>query len=120
MNREENGGRLVEKPSQTVWDRIQEAFDSKNVPKIAEKLDLRKQAVYKWRNGKLPGLENFIAISESTGCSLHWLVIGEGPKRIGKADAHTDLNYKQNDKLTDDDRKLVSSLIAALERGLKE
>ena len=67
---------------EAVWERIQEAFGRQKPPEIARRLGLEKQAVYKWRDGTVPGLDTLIKICESTGVSLHWLLFGQGSKVI--------------------------------------
>jgi len=64
------------------WERLQEAFNYANAPEIAKKLDLERQAVYKWREGNLPSLDTLLAINRVTGCSLHWLITGEGERKV--------------------------------------
>jgi transcriptional regulator with XRE-family HTH domain len=70
------------KSTKGFWDRLQEAFETSKAPEIARRLGLEKQAVYKWRDGSLPALDTLLAISETTGCSLHWLLTGEGPPKV--------------------------------------
>ena len=66
--------------STSLWERIQEAFGVRGPTEIASKLGFTKQAVYKWQNGEIPGLETLTKIAATSGVSLHWLVTGEGPK----------------------------------------
>jgi len=66
----------------TIWERIQVACDSSKPTEIARKLGYQKQAVYGWRDGERPGLDTLIRISKSTSHSLHWLVTGEGSRKI--------------------------------------
>lgn len=137
-------GYKLKKQKSTFWERLQDAFFGANAPEIAKKLDLEKQAVYKWRE-RLPGLETLIAISETTGCSLHWLVTGEGPQTIDTAYTGTPLfriepepelepvAFSVEEKaairrevlevlkdllVSSRDRKLTESLLADLERQL--
>jgi transcriptional regulator with XRE-family HTH domain len=70
------------KPSE-IWVRIQEAFGSQTAAEIARKLNIERQSVYKWRDGKnAPDLDRLYEISHVTGSSLHWLITGQGPKEI--------------------------------------
>jgi hypothetical protein len=103
------------KKAGTFWDRLQEAFDQANAPAIAKKLNVEKQTVYKWRK-TMPSLETLLAISRSTGRSLHWLITGEGSKTV---DAVSVPELKKG-KLSDKDRAMVESLLAALKKSLEE
>jgi hypothetical protein len=104
------------KKADTFWDRLQEAFDQANAPAIAKKLNVEKQTVYKWRK-TMPSLETLVAISRSTGRSLHWLITGEGPKTVSGAIAS---DFKRGSNLSDKDRTMVESLLAALKKSLEE
>lgn len=64
-----------------VWERLQEAFGNAKPTKIAS-AGVTEQSVYRWRDGDLPGLDTLIKIYELRNVSLHWLLIGEGPKFI--------------------------------------
>jgi len=105
------------KKSETFWDRLQEAFHQANAPTIARKLDVEKQTVYKWRDGTLPSLDRLLAISRSTGYSLHWLVTGEGARLVNSGPA--EIPEKSDRRLSERDRELVNSLIEALKRGVE-
>jgi hypothetical protein len=106
---------LTEK-AETFWDRLQEAFNQANAPAIARKLNVEKQTVYKWRK-TMPSLETLMAISRSTGRSLHWLVFGEGPKIVVDATVIAELSTRA--KISDRDREILQSLIETLQRGLE-
>jgi transcriptional regulator with XRE-family HTH domain len=67
-----------------LFSRIMEASESRTAANLAEKLNITRQAVYGWRDGKnLPELDKIIEISNVTRTSLHWLLTGEGSKEIG-------------------------------------
>jgi repressor LexA len=68
-----------------LWGRIQKALGNEKATVIADKLGITKQSVYRWRDGEMPGLDNLAKISESSGTSLHWLLTGRGPIRVGLA-----------------------------------
>lgn len=70
---------------QNVWERIQDLLHLETAPEIARKLGLAPQSVYDWKKGKLPGLDTLLKICETGNASLHWLVTGQGPKRIDRA-----------------------------------
>ncbi len=78
-----------------VWKRILDAFGQKKPPEIARTLGIEKQAVYKWRDGGIPGLDTLTKICASTGVSLHWLLYGEGPKRISESRSWEIANFLQ-------------------------
>lgn len=90
-----------------IWIRIREALQLKTAPEIARKLGLSKQSVYEWQRS-VPGLDSLIAIAESGNVSLHWLITGQGPKKVGDAGA---IN------LTDVERKIIQKV--ADESGTK-
>lgn len=71
--------------STTLWERIQEVLHLESVPRIAEKLKLSKPSVYDWQKGKMPALDTLIEIAKLGNASLHWLILGEGPKRLDRA-----------------------------------
>lgn len=65
------------------FQRLVEAFGTDNSAEIARQLNLERQAVYRWRDGKnIPSIETLLLISEKTGTSLHWLITGQGPKFV--------------------------------------
>lgn len=74
------------------WKRIEEAFETRNVAEMAEKVGLKVQALYKWQKGTIPSLDTLVKISDLTGSSIHWLVTGEGPQKV---EAITDLKERQ-------------------------
>lgn len=66
-----------------MLERVREAFGSGfTTVEIAKKLDITEQALYKWKNSSPPGTDTVIGISDLTGFSAHWLLTGEGPKRL--------------------------------------
>lgn len=68
---------------ESLFGRIMEAFGSRTAANLAEKLNITRQSVYGWRDGKnLPELEKLVEISNVTNTSLHWLLTGEGSKEI--------------------------------------
>jgi len=117
------------KRTERFWERVQDVFNNAKAPEIARRLGLEKQAVYKWRDGSLPGVDTLLAIAETTGCSLHWLLTGEGSKEVThdlskpllKLGAQID-----NSSLSEEDKKAVrqeilkvlSALLSGQDRGL--
>lgn len=68
-----------------IYERIKEAFATKNSAEIARQLGFGKHLAYRWRDGvSLPTTETLLKIYELTGCSLHWLLTGEGEKHPSK------------------------------------
>jgi transcriptional regulator with XRE-family HTH domain len=68
---------------ENLFSRIMEAFGSRTAANLAEKLNITRQSVYGWRDGKnLPELDKLLEISNVTNTSLHWLITGEGSKGI--------------------------------------
>jgi len=65
-----------------LWGRLQEVFEGANAPEIARITDRTKQTVYRWRDGESPGLDVLLEIAKSRRVSLHWLVTGEGSKKL--------------------------------------
>ena len=62
--------------------RLKEAFRTNEVAEIARKLAVTYQGAKNCIEGRIPAPEVLIAISNSTGCSIHWLLTGEGEKFI--------------------------------------
>ena len=53
--------------------------------KIADKLKINKSSVGLWEQGDMPGLKslsNVVEVSKLSNASLHWLLTGEGQKKI--------------------------------------
>jgi repressor LexA len=62
--------------------RIREAFNNQPTKEIANKLGLSYHAVRNYLRGRIPSGVKLIEISQLTGCSIHWLLTGEGEKRV--------------------------------------
>lgn len=62
--------------------RLKEAFKNVQNREIAEKLGIGKSAVTAYLRGSMPPASQLLKIAEMTGCNLHWLLTGEGPKWI--------------------------------------
>ena len=67
-----------------VWERIIEALGISSVNLISIRLDVARQSVYDWQKGKMPAIESLVRISEVSRASIHWLVTGEGPRRVNE------------------------------------
>jgi hypothetical protein len=66
--------------------RFKEAFRHERNSVIARKLDKTDSAIKNYVDGRVPEAPVLIEISELTGCSIHWLITGKGPKYIQAPD----------------------------------
>ncbi len=78
------------------FDRVKEAMELENAPKIAKRLGLEKQSVYGWSRGSLPRVETLSTIAEIGQVSLHWLITGEGPKKAPPGTIFLPQGYKSD------------------------
>jgi repressor LexA len=78
------GGGLDSRQIFPVWERITEALGISSVNLISIRLDVARQSVYDWQKGKIPAMESLIRIAEVSRASIHWLVTGEGPRRVSE------------------------------------
>lgn len=62
--------------------RLREAFPGASQTQIARQLDLSNSAVNNYVEGRIPPAEMLVKIADLTGYSIHWLITGEGPRRI--------------------------------------
>lgn len=62
--------------------RLKEAFKNSTNQSIAEKLGVTKSALTAYMQGRIPPADKLIEISRLTNCNLHWLLTGEGSRRI--------------------------------------
>lgn len=68
---------------------------------------------YYWQKGKIPKNDNLIKIRNFSGCSLDWLLTGEGepyPDRIDDMISTTDTLLTHIDKQVDTLQKMVDRL----------
>jgi hypothetical protein len=98
--------------------RLREAFGGVTNAEIARKMRRSEPAVKNYIDGRIPSADHLVSISHLTGCSVHWLLTGEGPKLLSGAVSIPEISARG--KLGDRDREMVVSLIAALEHSLKE
>jgi cellulose biosynthesis protein BcsQ len=61
-------------------ERLRAAFGDARNADIARKLGVSKATVTLYMGGRLPPTDVLLKIAEETGCNLHWLMTGEGPK----------------------------------------
>ena len=66
--------------------RLKEAFNHASNTEIARSLGLSNSAITTYMDGRIPPAETLIEISRLTGCSIHWLLTGEGFKEVGSND----------------------------------
>ena len=71
----------------TFLQRLREAFNGLSIDTIGRKIGVQKQAIYRWGRGETqPDLDRLLLISELTGFSIHWLITGEGSKKVESAE----------------------------------
>jgi len=68
-----------------VWERITEALGISSVNLISIRLDVARQSVYDWQKGKMPAIESMVRIADVSRASIHWLITGEGPRRVNES-----------------------------------
>lgn len=70
--------------------RLREVFgNAKNVD-IARKLGVSQAGVKNYLKGRVPGADTLVLIADLTGCSVHWLLTGKGPKFLTMKDRDED------------------------------
>lgn len=109
----------VKVDSSGIWDRVQEVLGTGSAPEIARMFGITKQSVYEWQRGNTPRLNTLIEIAETKGVSLHWLVIGKGPKELASSD------YNESTRaiflrFSEADRPLIEKLSEKEGRTLQE
>jgi transcriptional regulator with XRE-family HTH domain len=62
----------------TFGERLRKAFNDASNAEIARKIGVSEPAVGNYIKGRIPDADRLIEISNLTGCSLHWLLTGEG------------------------------------------
>ncbi len=100
-----------------LWLRITQAFNTEEVQKIADKLELSYQSVYKWQKGKFPSRDTLEKISTLTGSSIEWLLTGRGSQYFQKVTltGHPDDHIEDYILYGIDDQELRDSILAVLE-----
>jgi hypothetical protein len=67
-------------------ERLKQAFGGASVEEIRSRLGLQSyNGARNYLLGRVPEWDKLVRISEITGCSVHWLLTGEGPMRFGDA-----------------------------------
>lgn len=65
--------------------RLREAFDGAPNAQIARRLKANDATIHQYfEKGTLPVFDMLVEIGRVTGCSLHWLITGDGEKRVAK------------------------------------
>lgn len=64
--------------------RLKKAFAFASNTEIARALKLSNSAISTYMDGRVPPAETLTEISRLTGYSIHWLLMGEGPERVGE------------------------------------
>ncbi|KAK0039536.1 helix-turn-helix domain-containing protein [Biomphalaria pfeifferi] len=73
-------------PVSSFGDRLKEAFGTEQIPEIAKRLNVTYQAAKNYVEGRIPPADKLVEISNSTNCSIHWLLTGNGKPTISKTD----------------------------------
>lgn len=60
--------------------RFAEIFEGKKQREIAKILHVTDRAVGNYLGGRVPDVEKLQLVADVTGCNLHWLLTGSGPK----------------------------------------
>lgn len=63
-------------------ERLRDVFGNIQNKEIASRLGVSNPAVTAYLQGRVPPAEKLVEIAEFTGCNLHWLLTGQGPKRV--------------------------------------
>lgn len=67
-----------------IFTRIADALGTNSVKEIAEKYGISEAAVYNWQKGSVPKVEILADVADSTSTSIHWLLTGQGEKKVRK------------------------------------
>lgn len=101
--------------------RLREVFYGAQNKEIAHKLGVSNSAITTYLNGRVPPHETLIKISRLTGCSIHWLITGEGskwvsnPRRFEESSTHTIVLANQKGG----EAKSTSATILAIEFAMR-
>lgn len=99
-----------------LWERIQQALGTSGAPETARIMGLAKPSVYDWQKGKMPGLDTLIRIARMGNVSLHWLITGEGPRKIDP----NEQEVSGFDNLRKTEREIVQRLAEKEGRSIEE
>ncbi|CAN5354891.1 hypothetical protein BH10ACI2_BH10ACI2_00260 [soil metagenome] len=91
--------------------RLRDAFDLAPNATIARRLSTSDATVKKYLDGeRLPIPEMLLEITRVTGINLHWLLTGEGARRVGKSD----------DLFSEDERNAIRELATRSGRSFED
>lgn len=96
---------------QSFAERLRIAFDHATNAEIARKLKTTDATVKMYTDAaRLPVYEILAQVARVTGCNLHWLITGTGPRRVTPI----------GDLFTTDEEAVVHKLAAASGRSFEE
>lgn len=113
-----------------VGARISEAFGNPPGREIATKTGASESAVSKWKRGEALLLDNLYKISDLTGYSIHYLLTGNGPKKVETESGYkvelTDREWAEVERLAGENgftvdellRRLIVGAIASIDVGI--
>lgn len=93
--------------------RLREAFTGVSQTEIARQLGVSNSAVTNYVEGRIPPAEMLIKIADLTGHSIHWLITGDGTKRVYEQKSHCQTIMLAN--VRSGVAKSVSAALLALE-----
>ena len=93
--------------------RLERAFVGYKKKEIADKIGVSRSAVTNYVQDRVPEPEILLNITKSTGCSLHWLLTGEGPQKISQLIALSEESEHKID-LEEVKRKAIQEFLAHL------
>lgn len=93
--------------------RLRDAFKGVSQTEIARQLGLSNSAVSNYVEGRIPPAETLTKIAGLTGYSIHWLITGEGPRRVYEQETQCQTIMLVNEK--GGSTKSVSAVMLAFE-----
>jgi len=93
---------------ENLWGRIVEACGTDNVAEIAAKAGITPQGIYKLRDGGKPTIDTLMALSDSTGVSVSWLLIGIPPSDLKKAENRAETaKFSASNSVSEDEGNFI-------------
>jgi transcriptional regulator with XRE-family HTH domain len=86
--------------------RLATAFQGRTTKQVAEALGVTYYGARNYLEGRVPGPAMLLKISDVTGCSIHWLLTGEGPP------SRSEWQSDENSVLFTDYRSVQANLLA--------
>lgn len=90
----ENSQNVKKREETPFGRRLREAFGGANNASIARLLKQGNSAITNYMAGRMPPPETLLEISKFTNCSIHWLLTGEGAKKVEPAVAEPRAEYQ--------------------------